>query len=156
MPISLSEATHKLLSGELLGWKSFGEIKAGQIQLSSPAARRLFHFLLSSDKAKVAAGSEELFDGLIAAWNNTSFDPAVRHSAANAAASGARWRLARMETGDFGGAEPVGWSSLHTGREPRKLVPGRTEWFRQNVDRQRHHMGADGLSLPRPGWSCEG
>ena len=103
MPISLSEATHKLLSGELLGWKSFGEIKAGQIQLSSPAARRLFHFLLSSDKAKVAAGSEELFDGLIAAWNNTSFDPAVRHSAANAAASGARWRLARMETGDFGG-----------------------------------------------------
>lgn len=103
MPISLSEATHKLLSGELLGWKSFGEIKAGQIQLSSPAARRLFHFLLSSDKTKVAAGSEELFDGLIAAWNNKSFDPAARESAANAAASGARWRLARMETGGFGG-----------------------------------------------------
>jgi len=76
MPISLSEATRKLLAGELLGRKSFGEIKGGQIRLSSPAARRLFHFLLSSDKIKVAAGSEELFDGLIAAWNNAPLDPA--------------------------------------------------------------------------------
>ena len=53
MAISLSESTHKLLSGEPLGWKSFGEIKAGQIKLSSPAARRLFHSLLSSDKTKL-------------------------------------------------------------------------------------------------------
>ncbi len=103
MAMSLSEATHNLLSGASLSWKSFGEIKAGQIQLSSPAERRLFHFLLSSDKIKVAAASEELFEGLIAAWNNTSFDPASQETATKAATGGTRWRLARMEAGGFGG-----------------------------------------------------
>ena len=103
MAISLSEVTRKLLSGEPLSWKSFGEIKAGQIQLLAPAARRLFHFLLCSDKTKVAAGSEELFEGLIAAWNNISFDPASQQTVTDAVAGGARWRLARMEAGGFGG-----------------------------------------------------
>lgn len=103
MAVSLSEATHRLLSGETLSWKSFGEIKAGQIQLSTPAARRLFHFLLSSDKAKVATVSEDLFEGLIAAWNNSSFDPASQQSSATPAEGGARWRLARVEAGGFGG-----------------------------------------------------
>lgn len=103
MVVSLSEATNRLLSGETLSWKSFGEIKAGQIQLSSPAARRLFQFLLSSDKTKAAAGSEDLFEGLIAAWNNTSFDPASQQSATKAAEGRTHWRLARMEAGGFGG-----------------------------------------------------
>ncbi|RWX36916.1 ATP-binding protein [Rhizobium leguminosarum] len=103
MAVSLSEATNRLLSGEPLSWKSFGEIKAGQIQLSTPAARRLFHFLLSSDKAKVATGSEDLFERLVAAWNNSSFDPASQQSSATPAEGRARWRLARVEAGGFGG-----------------------------------------------------
>jgi hypothetical protein len=107
MPISLSEATNRLLSGETQSWKSFGEIKSGQIQLSSPAARRLFHFLLSSDKAKVAAGSEELFSGLTAAWNNPSFDPALQQSATPSSAGSDRWRLARVEAAGFGGLNLV-------------------------------------------------
>lgn len=107
MAISLSEATRILLLGEPLSWKSFGEIKAGSVQLPSPAARRLFHFLLSSDKTKVAAGSEELFEGLIAAWNNTSSDPASQQTASKTTEGGARWRLARMEAEGFGGLNLV-------------------------------------------------
>ena len=48
-------------------------------------------------------GSEESFDGLIAPWNNTSFDPASQQTATEATAGGALWRLARMEAGGFGG-----------------------------------------------------
>lgn len=107
MTISLSEATHRLLTGEVQSWKCFGEIKAGEIQLLSPAARRLFHFLLLSDQAKVAAGSEELFGGLIAAWNNSSFDPRLQQPAPPLATGGARWRLAKMEAAGFGGLNLV-------------------------------------------------
>ena len=35
MPIPLSEAVHKLLSGDVLSWPKVGDYKAGNVQLAS-------------------------------------------------------------------------------------------------------------------------
>lgn len=107
MPVSLSEATETLLSGQALAWPKFGDQKAGAVQLASPAARRLFHYLLASDAAKVAEAKEELFDGLIAAWQNTSFDPASATKNGSGPVTGGSWRLIRMEASGFGGLNAV-------------------------------------------------
>ena len=103
MPTSLSEAVQTLLSGKALAWNKFGEIKGGKIHLSSAEARRLFHYLLSRDKAKVAEASEQLFDGLIAARENKSFDPATGNETAASTLGGGGWRLTRIEASGFGG-----------------------------------------------------
>jgi hypothetical protein len=103
MPVSLSEAIQTLLSGTILSWAKFGDQKAGSIQLATPEARRLLHYLLSCDRTKVANASEDLFDGLIAAWQNTSSDPAIAAKPAGATSHTGTWRLVRMETAGFGG-----------------------------------------------------
>jgi len=103
MPISLSEAVQTLLSGDPLPWTKFGAQKAGSVQLTTPAARRLFHHLLSCDLAKVTEANETLFDGLINAWKNTAFDPATAAKAKAATVSTATWRLIRLESSGFGG-----------------------------------------------------
>ena len=103
MPISLSEAVQALLSGNILSWAKFGDQKAGGIQLASPGARRLLHYLLSCDRTKVADAKEDVFGGLIAAWQNTSFDPATAAKPAMGATDTGTWRLARLESSGFGG-----------------------------------------------------
>jgi hypothetical protein len=107
MPITLSEAIQRLVSGNVLSWAAFGELKGGHIELTSPGARRLMHFLLTCDHSHVAEGGEELFDGLIAAWRNISFDPATTANAATASADTGSWRLARLESAGFGGLNLV-------------------------------------------------
>lgn len=103
MPISLSEAIQTLLSGNTLSWAKFGDLKAGNIQLDSAGARRLLHFLLSSNQSSVAEAKEDLFKGLIAAWQNSSFDPAASTEAVAPAGDPGKWRLIRLESNGFGG-----------------------------------------------------
>jgi hypothetical protein len=103
MPVSLSEAIQTLLSGSVLSWAKFGDQKAGSIQLETPGARRLLHYLLSCDRTKVATASEDLFDGLIAAWRNASSDPAAAAKPAQGTTHTGTWRLVRIETAGFGG-----------------------------------------------------
>lgn len=107
MPISLSEAVQRLLSGNVLSWANFGDYKAGSMRLASPGARRLLHYLLSCDQTKVADAREDLFGGLIAAWQNTSFDPAAASKPIEAATHTGNWRLARLESAGFGGLNLV-------------------------------------------------
>jgi hypothetical protein len=107
MPVSFAVAVQTLLSGDALSWAKFGDFKAGNIQLASPGARRLLHFLLSSDQDKVADAKEELFDGLIAAWQNKSFDPATTVKATTGTTDNGRWRLVRLEAAGFGGLNLV-------------------------------------------------
>lgn len=103
MAISLAEATQKLLSGKALAWNKFAEHKAGSITLASPGQRRLFAFLLAQDATKVASGSEDLFAGLIDAWQKTTDDPATLGAQAVATPEGHVWRLERIESSGFGG-----------------------------------------------------
>lgn len=103
MPVSLSEPIQVLLSGEPLEWPKFGNYKAGSIQLSSAGSRRLLQYLLSCEPTKVAEAKEELFDDLIAAWQNTSFDPASSNKTKAGATEGGTWRLIRLESAGFGG-----------------------------------------------------
>ena len=103
MPVSLSDAVRRLLSGDTLSWGKFGNYKAGTIYLPSSGARRLLLYLLSCDRAKVAEAREDLFGGLIAAWQNTSFDPATAAAPASAATDNGIWRIVRLESHGFGG-----------------------------------------------------
>jgi hypothetical protein len=107
MPVSLSKAVQTLLSGNVLSWVKFGNYKAGSIQIASPGARRLLHYLLTCDRAKVADAREDLFNGLIAAWQNTPFDPAAAIKPTNATTHSGTWRLARLESAGFGGLNIV-------------------------------------------------
>jgi hypothetical protein len=107
MPVSLSEAVQTLLSGNALSWAKFGDQKAGSIQLESPGARRLLQYLLACDRTKVANAGEDLFKGLIAAWQNTSFDPAATAKPASGTTHTGTWRLVRLETANFGGLNLV-------------------------------------------------
>lgn len=108
MAVLLSEAVQTLLTGKVLSWAKFGDYKAGSIHLGSPGARRLLHYLLSCDRAKVADAKEELFAGLIAAWQNAPFDPAAAIKPTNAATLNGTWRLVRVESAGFGGLNIIG------------------------------------------------
>ena len=108
MAISFSEARSRLLSGATLSWPKFGDHKAGSISLKTPAQRRVFEYLLTVDSAKLAQGSEELFDGLIASWQAKS-DPGTAAEIQNSKDSQDSWRLHRIQTSGFGGL------NLHAG-----------------------------------------
>lgn len=103
MAISFVEATRCLLGGKLLAWAAFEEHKAGSLRLDKPGQRRLFAFLLDQDRTKVASGDEDLFVGLIAAWNNDDVDPAADVAIENPEPSRNIWRLDRIEASGFGG-----------------------------------------------------
>ncbi|MGE3450249.1 MAG: hypothetical protein AB7I06_02470 [Burkholderiales bacterium] len=103
MAVSLIEATKSLLSGTSLAWNKFEDHKAGSVTLKTPAARRLFHFLLKQNSTKVAEADESLFSGLIAAWKDENSDPASAVEQASGVLSGGSWRLKRVEASCFGG-----------------------------------------------------
>ena len=107
MLVSLSEAVRTLLSGNVLSWAKFGNYEAGSVEVASPGARRLLHYLLSCDRTKVADAREDLFVELIAAWQNTSFDPATAVKPTNAVTHSGTWRLNRLEAAGFGGLNLV-------------------------------------------------
>lgn len=107
MSISLSQAIQTILSGNALSWPNFGDYKAGSIHLTTSGARRLFHFLLAADRTKVVNASEDLFDGLIAAWEDTSLDPATTAKPGAAEGHTGIWRLTRLQSFGFGGLNQV-------------------------------------------------
>lgn len=108
VPVSLSEAIQTLLSGESLSWEKFGEHKAGSIQISSAGGRRLLDYLFNCDRIEVEQGSEELFDGLIAAWQSESFDPAAVTKQETGEVEANSWRLQLLECSGFGGLNQLG------------------------------------------------
>ncbi len=101
MIISFAEATRRLLSGKPLTWDKFGQHKGGSVALSAPGQRRLFAYLLAQDPRKVAQGDEELFSGLIAAWQNDSADPASEGAKQKQEVESDVWRLQRIEASNF-------------------------------------------------------
>jgi hypothetical protein len=103
MAISFAEATRCLLGGKPLVWAAFEQHKAGSLALTKPGQRRLFAFLLAQERAKVANGDEELFAGLIAAWNKDGVDPAADGTSETPGSSKDIWRLDRIEASGFGG-----------------------------------------------------
>jgi hypothetical protein len=107
MSVSLTQAIQTMLAGNVLSWPKFGEHKAGIIHLASPGARRLFQFLLSCDRMKVAGASEELFDGLIDAWEDMSLDPATVAKPTTVEGDTGTWRLTRLQSAGFGGLNLV-------------------------------------------------
>ena len=103
MAISFAEATRCLLGGKPLAWAAFDEHKAESLTLVKPGQRRLFAFLLAQDRAKVGRGDEELFAGLVAAWNKDGVDPAADGTNEIPESSKDVWRLDRIEASGFGG-----------------------------------------------------
>lgn len=108
MSLSFYEAKQQLLAGTPLTWAKFGDHKAGSVHLASAGARRLFHFLLTSEQSKVADAHDSLFDDLVAAWELETFDPAAETEQSGTAANAGPWRLARIETSGFGGLNQIG------------------------------------------------
>ncbi|PKP67855.1 MAG: hypothetical protein CVT83_07720, partial [Alphaproteobacteria bacterium HGW-Alphaproteobacteria-5] len=108
MSISFGEATQCLLGGKTLAWSAFEEHKAGALRLDTPEQRRLFAFLLSQDRAKVALGDESLFAGLISTWGKADVDPAADFTTGSTESSTDVWRLYRIEASGFGGLTQFG------------------------------------------------
>jgi AAA domain len=102
MAISFVEVTRSLLGGKRLAWDAFEGHKAGSVTLAKPGQRRLFAFLLSQDRAKVARGDEDLFAGLISTWKE-DVDPAADEASGAPEPSNDVWRLQRIEASGFGG-----------------------------------------------------
>lgn len=103
MSISFSEAVNTLVAGEPLEWPRSEQHSSGNVVLDTPAARRLFTFLHRQNSQEVAAAPESLFEGLIEAWENTSFDPASSVTIGGLSSANSTWRLIRLETSGFGG-----------------------------------------------------
>lgn len=108
MALSFYEVKQRLLSGEPLTWTKTGEHKAGSVHMSSAAARRLFHFMLTCEQSKIAEAHDSLYEDLIAAWELEGFDPATSILQNGQAENTGPWRLARVETSGFGGLNQVG------------------------------------------------
>lgn len=113
MRISFSEAVQSLLAGKPLRWNKFEGHKAGEVFLQTAGARRLFHFLLSADANKIAAANEDLFDGILSAWGNSTFDPADSQKTSFDISLSGPWRLIRLETSSFGGLNTFGGPVFH-------------------------------------------
>gem|GEM_PF-963814 len=120
MPISLNEVTSTLLQGEKLSWKEFESHKAGSVTLDTPGARRLFKFLIEQKSDKVAEADQQLFAGIIAAWQDET-DPAKAFGHASPVSAEGIWRLARIEARNFGGL-------THFGGTPFDMIIGRENW----------------------------
>lgn len=100
---SFAEVRDTLLNGKTLSWGAFGGHKRGTVKLSEPSQRRLLAYLLKQNPSKVADGNEELFPGLIAAWNDKESDPALFATAQQQITESGAWRLLRVEASGFGG-----------------------------------------------------
>jgi hypothetical protein len=113
MATSFAEATQKLLGGKKLSWENFGEYKSGSVVLDTAAQRRLFSFLMAQDASKLAQGHEDIFSGLIAAWNEVEADPADVAIPTAKGKLGDVWRLNRLEASGFGGLTLCGESTFN-------------------------------------------
>lgn len=103
MGIPLAEITRLLLSGKTLEWPGYKDQNPGSITLNNPSQRRLFEFLLNQDSSKVAVGDENIFPGLISAWENNESDPANFIREEDGIKNNKSWRLYHIEAYGFGG-----------------------------------------------------
>jgi len=108
MAISFVDVTNRLLSGKTVAWSKLAGYKSGSVILNRPEQRRLFAYLLAQDPAKVAQGSEDLFGGLIAAWNDIETDPASEEVVCVSDSGSDVWRLYCIEASGFGGLTTFG------------------------------------------------
>ena len=103
MSIALAAAISFLKRGEPLEWKSSGSYKAGKVVLDTAQKRRLFDHLLSFDSKQAALTDENLFQGIIDAWNNEEYDPSVSNKVGTQKFLSGPWRLTKIESSGFGG-----------------------------------------------------
>ncbi len=115
MSITLAGAAAALLSGKALRWSGFGGQDNGSITLATAGQRRIFEFLLRQSAAQVAAGSEALISGLIAAWKNEGRDPAQDAAVTSTATFTGSWRLYRVQAFGFGGLNQFGGDEFDLG-----------------------------------------
>ncbi len=108
MAIALQEAIDKLLARREVKWNSHKEHKGGSVLLKTPDARRLFAYLLSGPVEKLANGDEEIFPGLIEAWEKEEYDPAADKAEPAVTAPSGAFRLNCIETEGFGGLNMFG------------------------------------------------
>lgn len=108
MAATLQEDIDKLLAGSELKWSPHKEHKGGSVRLKTPGARRLFAYLLSQPVDKVVSGDEEIFPGLINAWENQEYDPAADKAEPAVIAPAGAFRLDCIETEGFGGLNLFG------------------------------------------------
>ena len=112
MTISFAEATQTLLAGEPLAWSGFEGHASGSLTLASSGQRRLFAFLMSQDREKVARGDESLFAVITSTWNNEGTDSASIATTATQASPKDVWRLDKIEASGFGGLTLCGGPSF--------------------------------------------
>ncbi|MFW2440513.1 MAG: hypothetical protein ACN4GR_14215 [Arenicellales bacterium] len=103
MPITLSQAITLLKHGEPLTWALSGPYKAGSIQLGAAGQRRLFNFLVENDLDAVTYADESIFEGLTAAWEDETADPASTEQAVASETASGPWRLSHISASGFGG-----------------------------------------------------
>jgi len=101
--VSLQEVIRILISGGKLEWQEHSGHAAGDISLDSAEKRRLFGFFKSRDSSEIEDPSEEIFQGLIDAWQAED-DPAEAIPAStDEALASDQWKLDEIITYGFGG-----------------------------------------------------
>ena len=108
MSISFGQVTELLLLGKQLSWSASGVGRAGSITLTNPGQRRLFEYLLEMNSSDVAEGSDNLFDGLIAAWKEEDYDPVPDVVNTTPEEEKGPWYLNKIKTKNFGGLNTYG------------------------------------------------
>ncbi|MCH7710515.1 MAG: AAA family ATPase [Proteobacteria bacterium] len=108
MSLSLQEAIDKLFSGKELKWSHHQGHDGGSVLLETPGARRLFAYLLLQPAEKVVNCDEEIFPGLIDAWENEDYDPSADKAEPAVTTPTSAFHLDRIETEGFGGLNLFG------------------------------------------------
>ena len=99
MKYSFTEIVSSLLSGATVSWPGN---RTNSCQLETPLSRRLFEFLLTLAPETVAAPDETIFGPLMEALDK-GHDPRDELAGAKDVKPTGPWRLARIETENFGG-----------------------------------------------------
>ena len=99
MKYSFTEIVSSLLSGAAISWPGK---KTSSCQLETPLSRRLFEFLLTLAPETVAAPDETIFGPLMEALEKEN-DPRDELASTTDVKPTGPWRLARIETENFGG-----------------------------------------------------
>ncbi len=101
--ISFDEAVRTLLAGTKLEWQGFGDHKEGKIEISETAGRRVLEFLLSLSHSQLSDLNDEIFLGVIGAWQGDGDPGDSGTTSSSSALPNETWRLDKIETYGFGG-----------------------------------------------------
>lgn len=103
MSITLNEAISLLKQGKPLKWASSGPYKDGTVELADAGQRRIFNFLIENDIDTVTSADESIFEGLTAAWQDETADPANSELSVATETTTGPWRLSHISASGFGG-----------------------------------------------------